>query len=55
MSIPISQLFFRFTSENYQVMNYGVGGYISFHQDEFPLPFRAAFNKGGGGFRYTFI
>jgi hypothetical protein len=27
---------FRFNSENYQVMNYGLGGYISMHMDAYP-------------------
>jgi hypothetical protein len=26
----------RFNSENYQVMNYGLGGYISMHMDAYP-------------------
>jgi hypothetical protein len=29
-------LMFRFNSENYQVMNYGLGGYISMHMDAYP-------------------
>ena len=44
---------FRFTSENYQVMNYGVGGYISEHFDEYDLPDTLALCLGGG--RKTFF
>ena len=38
----------RFTSENYQVMNYGVGGYISLHMDEHALPNFLSLCMGGG-------
>ena len=35
-------------TENYQVINYGLGGYITDHTDDAILPSRVAFEIGGG-------
>ena len=43
----------RYTSENYQVMNYGVGGFISLHVDEHALPSPASTGLGKSITRYN--
>ena len=39
-------IFFRFAAENYQVVNYGIGGLAEPHVDEYPLPIQP--DVGGG-------
>ena len=38
---------FSFSSENYQVMNYGIGGHISIHADSPGLPSLGDIDVGG--------
>ena len=37
----------RYTSENYAIMNYGVGGFLGLHNDNIPLPQLTMANLGG--------
>ena len=38
----------RYDSENFQVVNFGMGGITEIHLDEAELPHSSAFHTGGG-------